>query len=268
MTIAKSKVEERARSTNWRVLTALYLCGSMFAGGCGGDAPSVDASGGNAGASTGGGAGNDGSGAMAGASAGGDGGSHSGGGQVNTGGTGGGQNSGGGTGGAPASCGNSTVEAGEDCDDGDESVTCNENCTSSTCGDEITNETAGEDCDDGDESVTCNENCTSSTCGDEITNETAGEDCDDANSEDRDDCVACSSAFCGDGIRNQGFQNPEEQWVFPNEACDTGGDSVNCDEDCTIRECGDNHWNTVAEECDDGNEDNGDGCSENCEVEL
>ncbi|MEX1363042.1 MAG: FG-GAP repeat protein, partial [Nannocystaceae bacterium] len=46
------------------------------------------------------------------------------------------------------------------------------------CGDGITNATAGEACDDGGESATCNADCTLAMCGDGITNATAGEACD------------------------------------------------------------------------------------------
>jgi cysteine-rich repeat protein len=52
------------------------------------------------------------------------------------------------------------------------------------------------------------------------------------------------------------------------EYCDDGGESVECDADCTPSACGDGHVNTVAgESCDDGNLVSGDGCSDACAFE-
>ena len=65
----------------------------------------------------------------------------------------------------PCSCGDSIVggctEFGEDCDDGGESATCNQDCTTSVCGDGKLNVTAGEQCDDGntDNGDGCDETC-------------------------------------------------------------------------------------------------------------
>jgi cysteine-rich repeat protein len=62
-------------------------------------------------------------------------------------------------------------------------------------------------------------------------------------------------SFCGDGI------------VDPGEECDEGGESSACDTDCTIAFCGDGTTNTtLGEECDDGNDIDGDGCSAFCLV--
>ena len=55
---------------------------------------------------------------------------------------------------------------------------CNGDCTVASCGDGQTNGTAGEQCDDGGESLTCNANCTTASCGDGVGNTTAGEECD------------------------------------------------------------------------------------------
>jgi VCBS repeat-containing protein/cysteine-rich repeat protein len=55
---------------------------------------------------------------------------------------------------------------------------------------------------------------------------------------------------CGDGILA----------AANGEQCDDGGDTANCDSDCTFVVCGDGHENTVAEQCDDGNNDNTDDC--------
>ena len=57
--------------------------------------------------------------------------------------------------------------------------------------------------------------------------------------------------------------------VEPSEACDTGGPSQVCDWNCTPAMCGDGVSNAAAgEQCDDGNNTNGDGCSASCALEL
>jgi len=70
---------------------------------------------------------------------------------------------GGGTGGSGGmgtndDCGNGMQDAGEACDDGGESATCNTNCTVSSCGDGVVNATAGESCDKGNE-FDCPDDC-------------------------------------------------------------------------------------------------------------
>jgi len=69
-------------------------------------------------------------------------------------------------------------------------------------------------------------------------------------------CVdgTCALGRCGDAI------------VAPTgEQCDAGGQSAGCDDDCTSRACGDWTVNASAgESCDDGNADDGDGCSSAC----
>ncbi len=61
---------------------------------------------------------------------------------------------------------------------------------------------------------------------------------------------------CGDGAIGR-----------PVEDCDEGGggESATCDEDCTVPTCGDGLLNQAAgEECDDGRQEDGDGCSAEC----
>jgi cysteine-rich repeat protein len=56
--------------------------------------------------------------------------------------------------------------------------------------------------------------------------------------------------------------------VEDDEACDEGATTATCDGDCTEPLCGDGYLNEAAgEECEDGNEDNGDGCSDVCTIE-
>ena len=54
------------------------------------------------------------------------------------------------------------------------------------------NTTAGEDCDDGGETASCDVDCTIVECGDRTLNTSAGEECDDGNTVGADGC----SAFC------------------------------------------------------------------------
>jgi cysteine-rich repeat protein len=60
--------------------------------------------------------------------------------------------------------------------------------TRSSCGDSQIDTEFGEDCDDGGESATCNEDCTNAVCGDGKLNVTAGEQCDDGNTDNGDGC--------------------------------------------------------------------------------
>ncbi len=46
-------------------------------------------------------------------------------------------------------CGNGEIDAGEECDDGGETATCDNDCTLVQCGDGTLNLTALEECDDG-----------------------------------------------------------------------------------------------------------------------
>lgn len=59
---------------------------------------------------------------------------------------------------------------------------------------------------------------------------------------------------CGNGI------------VEGDEACDTGGSSPSCDEDCSVPRCGDGLVNGAAgEDCDDGNRQELDACDASCQ---
>jgi cysteine-rich repeat protein len=83
-------------------------------------------------------------------------------------------------------------------------TTIDDNPTTTTihaCGDGIVNTTAGEECDDGGESATCNYNCTPHAYGDGIVNTTAGEECDDGNTQDGDGCDS-EGQWEGDSYEN------------------------------------------------------------------
>jgi len=60
---------------------------------------------------------------------------------------------------------------------------------------------------------------------------------------------------CGDGFAGCGKE------------CDDGGESATCDADCTFPQCGDGTLNvTAGEQCDDGNHNPFDGCTNDCTV--
>ncbi|NCS74797.1 MAG: hypothetical protein GW783_11840, partial [Deltaproteobacteria bacterium] len=103
--------------------------------------------------------------------------------------------------------------------------------------------------------------CEAASCGDGFT-QAGVEACDDHNADNTDGCLTtCEAASCGDG------------YVGPGEACDgdgagTGGETATCDVDCTVASCGDGTHNVAAgEACDDGNQDNTDGCLTTCEAD-
>jgi cysteine-rich repeat protein len=186
-----------------------------------------------------------------------------------------------GAGGEEAVCGNGRTEDGEECDDGEESAECNDDCTLAECGDGVRNASAGEACDDGGESANCNDDCTVAECGDEKVNAAAGEECDGefkiyAEGQwwtiTTNYCPECRLNVCGDGIHLDYAPICSEVEIgcggVVTEECDTGGDSQFCDVDCTSAWCGDGHHNAErGEECDDGNQDPGDGCYGGCESE-
>lgn len=61
---------------------------------------------------------------------------------------------------------------------------------------------------------------------------------------------------CGDGV------------IDPGEECDDGGESAQCNDDCSYASCGDSKLNkSSGETCDDGNKEGGaDDCSNKCEI--
>jgi cysteine-rich repeat protein len=152
-------------------------------------------------------------------------------------------------------CGDGNTDAGEECDDGNNINTdgCRNTCVLPECGDDILD--PGENCDGdlfeaGSACETCRPDCT--CCGDGNTD--SGEECDDGNNNNADGCRNnCMLPECGDGI------------LDPNESCDGTqfGDTAceSCRPDCTC--CGDGSTDS-GEECDDGNNNNADGCRNNC----
>ena len=140
-------------------------------------------------------------------------------------------------------CGNGVVDDGEDCDYLADEETCawDEYCDDScACGPACGNgvfEPEKEECEPGvDEEAACGEDA---ACG--------------------ADCT-CVSDYCGNGYVD----------FYYGEECDMGelnGPDVRCSEDCLVTPiCGDNmvDW---PETCEDGNTDDDDGCSSDCQFE-
>jgi cysteine-rich repeat protein len=118
-------------------------------------------------------------------------------------------------------CGNGSVDADEECDNGpdngDDQV-CTSGCQEAICGDALV--LAGvEECDTGVESAECDVDCTAPACGDGVMNASAGETCDDGNLEPNDDCTdQCLLASCGDGIVNAG-EECDDGNIAPDDTC-------------------------------------------------
>jgi len=137
-------------------------------------------------------------------------------------------------------CGDGIVNGDEQCDDGNniDTDSCRNNCTIVLCGDGIVNQS----CETCDGSTFSNPPAVHGAC-----RTGGGTTCPLAND-------ACT--YCGDGILQPGS----------GETCDKPGSAVGspgetCRADCTF--CGDGHLD-AGEQCDDGNEINGDGCNNDC----
>ena len=139
-----------------------------------------------------------------------------------------------------AVCGNSIVEQGEQCDDGN-------TATGDGCGATCQTEGGG-----------------STDCGNGTVD--AGETCDDGNTTPGDGC----DSFCQ--TEGGGSTNCGNGTIDAGENCDDGNttNGDGCDSFCVTEpdpDCGNNRLD-ADEECDDGNNDPGDGCSPNCKEEL
>lgn len=144
----------------------------------------------------------------------------------------------------PPRCGNGVVEAGEECDDGntDDLDSCSNQCISATCIDGVQNQ--------GESGIDCGGPCSPCPprCGNGVVE--TGEECDDGNADNLDRCSnQCVASTCSDGVRNQGEQ-----------AVDCGGPCAPC---VTPARCGDGNVDP-GEECDDGNQEDLDSCSNRC----
>jgi cysteine-rich repeat protein len=164
-----------------------------------------------------------------------------------------------------ASCGNSVIDPGEQCDDGPANNdaapdACRTSCTFPRCGDGVVD--IGELCDDGaansdSQPNACRTTCRTARCNDGVID--TGEQCDNGalDTNVADACRRwCWLPRCGDAIVDSG------------EQCDTGASNSNgipnaCRLNCVVAHCGDGVVDS-SEQCDDGNVTNGDGCSSTC----
>ncbi|MBI4822471.1 MAG: choice-of-anchor D domain-containing protein [Deltaproteobacteria bacterium] len=159
----------------------------------------------------------------------------------------------------PATCGNSVLESGEGCDDGDADDLdgCPTTCRPAVCGDSFVR-SGFEQCDDGNTfpGDGCNDLCVIEGCGNGILE--AAEACDQgsANSDVTPNAcrTSCTLPACHDGVVDNG------------EACDDGNtsDVDECAGECLLPRCGDGFVRANVEECDDGNGVDDDSCSNAC----
>jgi len=166
-------------------------------------------------------------------------------------------------------CGNGYLEVPEDCDDGNAvgGDGCDAECqVESGCGDGVLD--PGEECDD--DNLVSGDGCSNRcllefVCGDGV--------CDTENVET---CVKCPTdccPYCGDGMLDVWSEGTEDPPPYADEECDDGnnvdGDGCNsgCEDEDGVPTCG-NAFLETGEECDDGNTDNGDACSSTCTWEF
>lgn len=162
-------------------------------------------------------------------------------------------------------CGNDTIDTGEDCDEGNANSCdgdgCSSMCKFEACGNGVTE--CDEACDDGNQldGDGCRGDCSrlENVCGDGIVE--GIETCDEGNATDCDAQDACSSTCQTEGCNNGVIECGEE--------CDDGLPGAGpCDDACQIippPNCGDgNPVPAEGEECDDGNDDDCDACSNDC----
>ncbi|HEY0840561.1 MAG TPA: DUF4215 domain-containing protein [Vulgatibacter sp.] len=182
----------------------------------------------------------------------------------------------------PATCGDGVLDSFEFCDDGDansdtEPNACRTDCRRAWCGDGVVDQ--DESCDDGEgnddtEPGACRTNCTRGFCGDGILND--GEECDGT---DLGGATCVTQGFSLGGVLScrSARCTLDTSRCFVPEICGNGRDDdgngladcadPTCADPIACPVCGDGIQAGV-EECDDGNEDDGDGCDSSCRVEV
>ena len=167
-------------------------------------------------------------------------------------------------------CGDGLIGSGEVCDDGNimDDDHCSHDCKSTEiCGNGMRD--SKEECDDGNlaNGDGCSSKCVKEVCGNLNVDIDVGEVCDDGNAVSGDGCSAnCkSNEACGNGVMDGDLG---EQCEFPDRPFPHHfDDTADCDNDCTLPVCGDNHLNRKnpvksmrngspdhLEECDEGSD--------------
>ncbi|MBI5511944.1 MAG: DUF1566 domain-containing protein [Deltaproteobacteria bacterium] len=170
-----------------------------------------------------------------------------------------------------AACGDRKVNptASEQCDDGgngDDCDGCLDTCLvhANVCGDGFV--CGSEPCDDGGESVVCNADCTSASCGDGEINASRGEFCDDGV---LNDSAWALARRCNGGCAAWAPYCGDSQIDLPFEYCDAGsanGSGTGCGATCQrAGSCGDSLVQGLYEQCDDGDVDQCNGCRNDCQ---
>jgi len=141
------------------------------------------------------------------------------------------------------------------------------------CGDGVVQKS--EQCDDGNRSNrdSCLNNCKRPACGNGVRE--GQEMCDDGSNNsdlEPDACRSnCTRAACGDGVadyREECDGDDRKQYICTDFSKYNGG-SLGCTNECGFEYsrctfCGDGEVNHENEVCDDGNNENDDGCNANC----
>ncbi|MBU0767332.1 hypothetical protein KKF55_06190 [Patescibacteria group bacterium] len=177
-------------------------------------------------------------------------------------------------------CGNSNVEEGEQCDDGDQNSdtqpnACRTDCTDPICGDNVIDTESGEECDEGD---TENDDGCDSNCRTEQTDDESCSVCDQSTCPSdkvcyqykTSDSITCAVSGlplvfyteCGPTGDNDDSNDPEcgDGNKEGDEECDDGDQNSDtqpnaCRTDCTDPICGDDVTDTENDEqCDNGDQ--------------
>jgi cysteine-rich repeat protein len=198
----------------------------------------------------------------------------------------------------PTLCLDGIRQSGEECDDGNANNNddCLNDCKVPTCGDGILhNRGSGREiCDDGEDNgpfpARCTDGCTLGACGNGELD--PSEQCDDgeANSTVASCLPNCVWNVCGDGYAYL-EETPGSNSSEPLHPCDDANDDFSdaCTDECQWAVCGDGMLHlrgygeeyddaedgnprqdnpAAVEECDDGNAVAGDGCDDECMVEI
>jgi hypothetical protein len=168
-------------------------------------------------------------------------------------------------------CGNSQLDAGEQCDNGASNSdtapnACRTTCQKAACGDGVID--TGEACDDGTSNSdtkanACRTTCRKAACGDSVID--TGEQCDDGARNGNGAGATCHSDCTG---TPEGCGNSQ---LDPGEQCDNGANNSNtapnaCRANCQKAACGDGVIDT-GEQCDNGASDSNttpNACRANC----